>query len=270
MNEQNSASTVVVTGAATGIGAAAVDQLVDKGHTVYALDVAPIAARERVHPVACDLGETESIDAAIGQLPDRIDALCNVAGIAGPEPRLAVVKVNFLGLRHLTDALFDRITPGGSVVSVSSIAGRSWERRREWVEALVRTPDFDSGVAWAEANEGRWAKDPYTFSKQCVTFYTKLASQRGAQGAVRVNSVSPGSVHTQLTPAFRAQMGDEFSDWRLSFIERAATPAEMAQPVVWFATGDSNWVNGADLIVDRGLESGMQAGWVNLDDAPGR
>ena len=266
----NAENTVVVTGAATGIGAAVVDQLVEAGCTVYGLDVAPVTSGDRVHPVACDLSDPDSIDAAIAALPAQIDAIANVAGIAGPEPRDLVVKVNFLGLRHLSERLFDRIVPGGSVVSVSSTAGRGWERRREFVEALVRTEDFASGVAWAAANEGRWAKDPYTFSKQCVTFWTKLASERGAQGAVRVNSVSPGSVTTQLTPAFRAQMGDDFTDWRLAIIDRAATPAEMAEPVVWFAIGNSTWVNGADLIVDRGLESGFQAGWVDINDAPGR
>ena len=175
-----SEKTVVVTGAATGIGAAVVDQLVEAGCTVYGLDVAAVTARDRVHPVVCDLGDIDSINAAIGALPAQIDSIANVAGIAGPEPKDLVVKVNFLGLRHLTDALFDRIVPGGSVVNVSSTAGRSWERRREYVEAMVRTEDFAAGVAWAAANEGRWNRDPYTFSKQCVTFWTKLAAQRGA------------------------------------------------------------------------------------------
>lgn len=262
--------TVVVTGAATGIGAAAVDQLHATGHTVYALDVADMSPPEGVTAVHCDLSDPESIDAAVAQLPDRIDALANVAGVAGPEPRELVIKVNFLGLRHLTEALFDRINPGGSVVNVSSIAGRGWERRREVVEAMVTTADFATGAQWAIDNDGRWGRDPYTFSKQCVTLWTKVAAERGAQGAVRVNSVSPGSVDTQLTPSFRSQMGEDFSDWRLAIIGRAAQPAEMAEPVVWFAVGDCSWVNGADLIVDRGLESGIQSGWVDLDDAPGR
>lgn len=266
----DSHATVVVTGAATGIGAAVVDQLTAKGCTVYGLDVAEIESAPNVVAVRCDLADPASIDAAVAELPVEIDALANVAGVAGPEPRHSVVKVNFLGPRHLTGQLFPRIRPGGSVVNVSSTAGRGWERRREVVEGLVQTASFDEGAAWAIENEGRWSKDPYTFSKQCVTLWTKVASQRGAQGAVRVNSVSPGSVDTQLTPSFRAQMGEEFSDWRRDLIERAATPAEMAEPIVWLATGDCRWVNGTDLIVDRGLESGLQAGWVDMDEAPGR
>lgn len=262
--------TVVVTGAATGIGAAVARRLAGQGCRVFALDVAPIAADANVTPISCDLSDPSSIDAAVEQLPPAIDALANVAGIAGPEPRDLVLKVNFLGLRHLTDQLFDRIASGGSVVNVSSSAGRGWERRREVVEGLVHTADFEAGAEWAAANEGRWSKDPYTFSKQCVTLWTKLAAQHGAYGAVRVNTVSPGGVDTQLTPAFRAQMGDDFSDWRRSITERGATPDEMAEPIAWFAVGDCRWVNGADLIVDRGLEAGDQSGWVDLSQAPGR
>ena len=268
MTEQG--KTVVVTGAATGIGAAVVRQLTAQGCSVFGLDVAEVAEAPGVTSVHCDLGDPASIDAAIDELPDTIDALANVAGIAGPDPRLLVLKINFLGLRHLTEQLFERIAPGGSVVSVSSTAGRGWERRREVVEGLVHTPDFAAGVEWAEANEGRWFKDPYTFSKQCVTLWTKLAAERGAKGALRINSVSPGGVDTQLTASFRQQMGEEFSDWRRTCTDRSATPDEMAEPIVWFAIGAASWVNGADLIVDRGLEAGDQSGWVNLDEAPGR
>ena len=82
---------------------------------------------------------------------------------------------------------------------------RGWERRRDVVEGLVLTADYAAGLEWASENESRWSKDPYTFSKQCVTLWTKLAAQRGAQGDLRVNSVSPGGVETQLSPSFNAE-----------------------------------------------------------------
>jgi len=261
---------VSVTGGATGIGAAVVEQLLEQGATVHVLDVADVEARSGVHAISCDLSDPASIDAAVAQLPETLDAHLNVAGVAGPTPADWVLKVNFLGLRHVTELLFDRVTPGGSVVNVSSSAGRQWARRREVVEALVDTDGFDAGLTWAAENEGRWNRDPYTFSKQCVTLWTLKAAERGAQGAVRVNSVSPGGVDTQLTPSFREQMGEEYSDWIRSRFDRGATPAEMAEPIVWLAIGDCRWINGADLMVDRGVEAGQISGWINMEDAPGR
>jgi len=260
---------VTVTGGATGVGAATVDKLLEQGATVYVLDVAPVEERPGVHPVHCDLAAPASISEAVAALPDQIDAHVNVAGVAGPTPADWVLKVNFLGLRELTESLFERITPGGGVVSVSSVAGRQWARRQPVVEPMVDTADFESGLAWAMENEGRWAKDPYTFSKQCVTLWTLKAAERGALGAVRVNSVSPGGIDTQLTPSFRSQMGEDYSDW-LRAITDSATPADIAEPIVWLAIGECGWVNGADLIVDRGLEAGMISGWVDLENAPGR
>jgi NAD(P)-dependent dehydrogenase (short-subunit alcohol dehydrogenase family) len=270
MSDKGNNKVVTVTGGATGVGAAVVDQLRDRGATVHVLDVASVATRQGVHAVHCDLAEPASIDAAVAQLPDHIDAHINVAGVAGPTPADWVLRVNFLGLRHLTESLFERITPGGSVVNVSSSAGRQWQKRRPVVEPLVDTVGFEAGLAWALENEGRWNRDPYTFSKQCLTLWTHKAAQRGATGAVRVNAVSPGGIETKLTPSFRQQMGEEYSDWLRAIIDRSAEPKEIAEPIVWLAVGESSWMNGADLMVDRGLEAGMLSGWIDLDDAPGR
>ncbi|MEM7091393.1 MAG: SDR family oxidoreductase [Actinomycetota bacterium] len=261
---------VSVTGGATGVGAAVVDQLLERGASVWVLDVAEVAEREGVTAVPIDLADAASIDAAAAQLPERLGAHINVAGVAGPTPGDWVLKVNFLGLRHLTDQLIPRLSEGGGVVNVSSVAGRNWLRRRHVVEPLLDTPDFASGLEWAIDNEGQWGKDPYTFSKQCVTAWSLRTAQRAAKGAFRINVVSPGGIDTQLTASFRSQMGEDYSDWLRTFTGRSAQPAEIAEPVVWMALGPASWVNGADLIVDRGLESGMTTGWVNLEDAPAR
>ena len=114
---------VTVTGGATGVGAAVVDQLLERDAVVHVLDVADVTPRERVTFTQCDLADPSSIDAALAALPSQIDAHINVAGVAGPTPADWVLKVNFLGLRHLTESLFDRLSAGGGVVSVSSSAG---------------------------------------------------------------------------------------------------------------------------------------------------
>ena len=113
--------TVAVTGAATGMGAATASTLVDLGAEVHALDIAEIAAPVK-QAIALDLANPDSIDSAVGKLPDRIDALFNCAGVPGA-PRFSALDtmlVNFVGLRQLTETLFPRINDKGSISSITS------------------------------------------------------------------------------------------------------------------------------------------------------
>ena len=74
--------TVVVSGAATGMGAAAARTLVELGAEVHALDVKPVTAPVK-QAIACDLRDRASIDAALAKLPARVDVLFNCAGLPG-------------------------------------------------------------------------------------------------------------------------------------------------------------------------------------------
>jgi NAD(P)-dependent dehydrogenase (short-subunit alcohol dehydrogenase family) len=258
--------TIVVTGAASGVGAATARQLAGAGHQVFALDIKPTPAGVGAH-VACDLSDGGSIDQAVDQLPSAIDALVNVAGVPGPTPAELVVRVNFLGLRRLTEALFDRIASGGAVVNVASVAGREWQRRADLVGALLDTPDFDTGLEWCRQNTDRWAKDPYTFSKQCVVAYSLRSARRAFAQGLRSNSVSPGGVETPLTPAFRAQMGAQF-DWMAEQTGRQAEPDEIAEVIVYLATGPCRWLNGVDVVVDGGVTGGILSGTIDVSRSP--
>ena len=140
------AATVVLTGGASGVGAAVLHQLAEAGCAVHVLDISEPDLAAVTNWVPCDLGSRDAIERGIDALPKHVDALVNVAGVAGPEPAAWVLRVNFLGLRHLTERLFGRIGEGGSVVSVSSVAGREWRRRREVVEELLATSSFEAGL----------------------------------------------------------------------------------------------------------------------------
>ena len=95
----------VITGAASGMGQAAAQLLVDLGATVYALDIAEITVPEvRAHCV--DLKDASTIDAALAELPERIHAVFNCAGVPSPPCSMAdTVLINFSGLRYLTECL---------------------------------------------------------------------------------------------------------------------------------------------------------------------
>ena len=258
---------VALTGGATGIGAASVQRLLAADCRVYVLDVVRPTLPQTTF-VQCDLGRPEAIDAAIATLPDRIDSLVNVAGIAGAPRPADVVAVNFLGLRHLTESLVPRISAGGSVVNVASTAGWDWQKRVDVVKSLLDTPDFAAGLEWLDENAAEWTGNPYKFSKQCAAAYTHRASGIALAHQVRVNCVNPGATETQLTPAFRELIGAARYDWGVAQIGRHGTPADIAEVVEFLAIGACRWLNGVEIVVDGGYISGLVGGWVKPDESP--
>ena len=131
---------VVVTGCASGIGAALVGQLADLGADVVGLDVRPPAVRAQRLSSSVDLSDPASIDAAVASIGGQVDALFNVAGVSsGIGDPLLVVKINFLGTRHLTEALAPRMPSGSSIVSVSSLAASDYLENVGEVAGLLDT-----------------------------------------------------------------------------------------------------------------------------------
>ncbi|MEM7094962.1 MAG: coniferyl-alcohol dehydrogenase [Actinomycetota bacterium] len=245
---------VVVTGAATGIGAALAGTLDAAGANVFALDIAPVEA-PLAGIVTCDLGAVESIDAAVDALPERCDALFNCAGVpnGGRFTPAEVMAINWLGLRHLTETLLPRIPDGGSVTHVASTAGRGWPGHEAELRDLMDAGTFDDGADWVDTN-GDVIGDGYSFSKEAVQWYTMWrALQILPEHGVRMNSICPGVTNTQLAADFRKGVGDDVVDRAIEVAGRLAEPSEMVGAMMFL--GDeraASYVNGVNLNVDRG------------------
>ena len=258
---------VLVTGGATGIGAAVVERMCNSGAEVCILDVAEPSHGQGAF-LHCDLADPTAIDRALERLPGKWDGLINVAGIPGPCPAEPVIAVNFLGLRHLTTQMLPRMNAGSSVVNVASTAAQGWQRRASVIDQLLDTPDFVTGVEWCRANGALWEKDPYTFSKQCVVAWTYRATGLARPFGVRVNAISPGGTETRLTENFTAQIGAEQVAWMNSHIGRAALPDDIAKVIEFVAVGDCGWLNGVDIVVDGGMTAGRLGGWIDFSQSP--
>jgi NAD(P)-dependent dehydrogenase (short-subunit alcohol dehydrogenase family) len=250
---------VVVSGAASGMGAAAARTLVDLGAEVHALDLKPIQA-----PVAraleVDLRSRESIDAAVARLPERVDAHFNCAGLPGaPFSNLDTMLVNFVGLRHLTESVLPRIPSGGAVASITSVAGMGWRKNLENVKALCGSKDFDEARAWCEAHPKE--ANGYLFSKQCIIWYTMQRAVELVARGIRMNCISPSPTDTPMLPAFHAQVNREFIEKHfLAPIGRNATPEEMAEPLVLLNSNAARFVSGVNLFVDWGYLAEVEVG----------
>jgi len=250
---------VAITGCASGMGEAAARLLVELGAEVHALDVKPVkvGVAQALH---ANLAERSSIDAAVAQLPKQVDVLLNCAGLPGPPfSNLDTMLVNFVGLRHLTEALLPRIPEGGAVASITSVAGMGWRKNLEAVKALVSTPDFEAGRAWCAANPEK--ANGYLFSKQCIIYYTKLRAGELVGRRVRVNCLSPAPTATPMLPAFHEQVGRQMIDEHFQApVGRDATPEEMAEPLLFLGSQMARFVSGQNLFVDYAYEAQIDAG----------
>jgi NAD(P)-dependent dehydrogenase (short-subunit alcohol dehydrogenase family) len=229
----------IVTGAASGIGAATVELMAAQGVTVYAADIVYTEAAtvsEYVHHRHLDVSDLDSWTALtreVGENEGGLDILVNNAGLVGSYDTItdisieswhAIVAVNqtgtFYGIRSCVPLM--RARGAGSIVNVSSIWG------------LVGA----SGVS------------AYQASKGAVSTMSKNASVTYAPEGIRVNSVHPGLIVTPMTNAQDQAISDGIV--AVTPMGRAGRPEEVAAAIVFLASDAASYITGAQLTVDGG------------------
>jgi NAD(P)-dependent dehydrogenase (short-subunit alcohol dehydrogenase family) len=250
-----SGKVALVTGAASGIGAAAARRLARDGAKVLLTDrdlagediAASIAAQGgqvafRLHDVTSQSDWAAAVEHAVQDF-GRLDILVNNAGIAGGRHELMdhsydewrqILSVNldgvFLGLRHAGPriAASNAGGGGGSVINISSILGKV-------------------GMSGAAA---------YCASKGGVTLLTKAAALEWAPLGIRVNSVHPGFIDTPLVSNALAAR-DDGNEMRVALmgahpIGRFGLPREIGDVIAFLASDEASFITGAELVVDGG------------------
>ena len=120
----------VVTGAASGMGKATAEMLVDLGARVYALDWAEVKVEGITAYLHTDLSKKESIDAAFAQIPDHIDCYFGIAGVSGlGTDFLTTTKIDLISNKYISECILTaRMTEGGAIAYMTSTAGIGWEQ----------------------------------------------------------------------------------------------------------------------------------------------
>ncbi|RVC95607.1 SDR family oxidoreductase, partial [Mesorhizobium sp. M2A.F.Ca.ET.017.03.2.1] len=217
------ARTVIITGAAGGIGRALVDILAADGDTVVAVDLPGSGvvelARDLGSPhvgLECDVSREKDMLSLFGQVEARfaqIDVLINNAAVGPTMDRIidtAVdtfrrgVTVNLIGPFVMAREAARRMKPGGAIVNVASMAG------------VVGNP----------------RRNAYAASKAGVISLTKSLACEWAMRGIRVTAVAPGSVRTPMvTELARAGKMDLAAIRRRVPMGRLARPDEIARVV---------------------------------------
>lgn len=238
---------VVVTGGASGIGAATARAFADEGARVVVADVdrgsgervaSEIGGRFRATDVAreADVGalvaETERALGAVDVLVSNafvsaVGALETLSLAAWEQTMTVTLTAVFTGLRAVLPGM--RRRGDGAVVNVASISGLGG----------------DPGLA------------AYNAAKGGVVNLTRAAALEVAGSGVRVNAVCPGLVDTPaLARAFHGSAERRRAAEAAIPMRRLARAAEVAAAILFLASDDASYVTGATLVVDGGLTAG--------------
>jgi 2-hydroxycyclohexanecarboxyl-CoA dehydrogenase len=240
--------TALVTGGASGIGAATARRLAAEGARVALADLNEDGARElagEIDGFACsmDVADTASVRAGVARVVEalgEIDVLVNNAGtdrfsfFVNSDEELwdFVLGVNLRGVLAVTHAVLGSMQERrtGAIVNVASEAGR------------VGSP----------------GSSVYSAAKAGVIGFTKAIARESARYRVRCNAVAPGPIETPLlnaAPLLLGEIGERLKQGMVNatVLGRAGEPEEVAAAIAFLAGEDASYVTGQTLNVSGGL-----------------
>lgn len=237
--------TIIVTGAASGIGRATADRLAAEGARVIGADIAAPADASWEF-VTTDVTYGAQVDALVGGVDGRIDGIVTAAGVAGGGP-----------IHLLDDAEWQRVMAiniTGTFACVRAVVRRMLDQEpRAGERGSIVT------VASVEGIEGTAGGSAYNASKGAVVLLTKnIAIDYGPKG-IRANALCPGFIDT---PMMQAVFGtDGIQQVRDDMVHehalrRTGRPEEMAAVAAFLLSSDASFVSGHAMVADGGYTAG--------------
>jgi len=235
----------VVTGGYQGIGKVVSEYIADAGADIIILDlndaaeIADNITKEygvRAVALKCDVTDPEDVEKCIRQVADKmgtLDLLFNNAGICIHKDVLdstkddftKVIDVNLNGVYYVARSFAKYLienNKGGNIVNTASMSG-----------TIVNIPQTQAS---------------YNASKAAVIHLTKSLAVEWVEHGIRVNSISPGYIKTELIGGVR-------QDWKDAWVDmipfgRMGAPEELAGAVIYLLSDASTYTSGCDIIID--------------------
>ena len=196
----------------------------------------------KARAISCDVSRGQDVSAlfrAIDAAHGKLDIVVNNAGLN--------VRGDF---RHLSDADYARIRE----VNLDGVVRIA----RDGFELLRKSGDGSLiNIASIMAHRGMRQLAVYSATKAAVAALTRALAVEYAPFGIRVNTIAPGFVETALTervlrnPAFSKALIEQTA------MKRLGTPEDIATAVLFFASDDSRYCTGAELVVDGGMSAGL-------------
>lgn len=249
--------TALITGAASGMGAAAAELFAQEGGRIAVADVAEagedVVARIRDAGgdaifLRMDVTDRASVEAAVQSVLatyGTLDVLYNNAGIGPPEDA---------AIHELSEDVWDRVmnvNVRGMYLCCRAGIGAMLQSPRPREASIVNT----ASIAGLVGNSTVPAS-AYTVSKGAVMALTKQVAVSYAAGGIRCNAMCPGPIATPILDPFFAQPGvRERFESRIP-LGRVGTPEDVALLALYLASNESSFVTGALIVIDGGITAG--------------
>ena len=237
-------SLVVVTGGASGIGHEMTKKFLEAGAKVVVWDYSEKALESlqsefsgyvgNLHIQRVDVGNRESVAAAVGALPGAIDILVNNAGITRdksfakmtPEDWDAVISTNLTGLFNVTKGLLESFNTNSAqkrIINISSVVGLY----------------------------GNFGQTNYAAAKAGVIGMTKTWGKELGRKGFTVNAIAPGFIRTAMTSAMPKDVIDQMS--AKVPVARLGEVQDIANTVMFLASKEAGYINATVISVDGGI-----------------
>jgi NAD(P)-dependent dehydrogenase (short-subunit alcohol dehydrogenase family) len=263
----NDEQVTVVTGAAGGMGRAIAHAFAEQGRPLILCDLhaGPLEA------VATELGETTRVELAVGDVSDpaypaallakvgarNIGVLAHAAGVS---PSMTsgerIFDINFSATKRLVEGLLPSMAAGGAIILIASNSGQ-----------LTSHPILDRALKKYLAGRRslivdqmrRRPQTAYATSKRAVQLYAQTAARACGRAGVRIVSLSPGIIDTDMG-RLEEKAGPAISRMiELAPIGRQGRADEIASVVKFLASPAASYITGTDILVDGGAVASIMA-----------
>lgn len=244
--------TYVITGGASGIGAAIGEQLRSEGHNILVVDIknADITA-----DLATAKGRNEAVKAIRESTSDGIAGLVTSAGLGSHIPDHGLITtVNYFGTVELIEGLQEHLSAHKASVLLVSSNSAPMPTRPDFVEQLLQGK-LEESIAIAADME---AQPVYSGTKQAVTRWMRGKAAAYAAQGIRMNAIGPGYTRTPLSAAVEDDptYGEAIKQFIASIpVGRPGLPQDMADAASFLLGERAGFICGAMLFVDGGHDA---------------